>query len=93
MNYEDIRILITGGAGFIGSEVVRQLCEKKAQVTVLDNFSSGKKKYIEGFNDIEIINADICDEGKVSTILKDQESVIHLAALPFIPDRDRKSVV
>jgi len=86
MNYEDIRILITGGAGFIGSEVVRQLCDKKAQVTVLDNFSSGKRKYIEGFNDIEIINADICDEGKVSTVLKDQEFVIHLAALPFIPD-------
>jgi len=86
MKYEDIRILITGGAGFIGSEVVRQLCEKKAQVTVLDNFSSGKRNYIEGFNDIKIINADICDEGKVSTVLKDQEFVIHLAALPFIPD-------
>jgi len=55
-------------------------------VTVLDNFSSGKRKYIEGLNDVKIINADIIDEGKVSTVLKDQEFVIHLAALPFIPD-------
>jgi nucleoside-diphosphate-sugar epimerase len=83
---EDARVLVTGGAGFIGSEVVRQLCEKKAHVTVLDNFSSGKRKYIEGFDDVEVIESDICDEEKISTALKDQEFVTHLAALPFIPD-------
>ena len=39
---KDSRILVTGGAGFIGSEVVKQLIKKNSFVTVLDNFSSGK---------------------------------------------------
>ena len=45
-NLEDNRILVTGGAGFIGSEVVKQLIKKNSFVTVLDNFSSGKKQYL-----------------------------------------------
>ena len=44
--FQDRRILVTGGAGFIGSEVVTQLIKKNAIVTVLDNFSSGKKQYL-----------------------------------------------
>ena len=47
MNYKDKRILVTGGAGFIGSEVVSQLLKKNAMVTVLDNFSSGKRQYLK----------------------------------------------
>jgi len=86
MRLEDSRVLVTGGAGFIGSEVVKQLCEKKAQVTVLDNFSSGKKRYLEGLDNIEVFKADICNEVDVSRTLKNKEFVIHLAALPFIPD-------
>jgi len=76
---------VTGGAGFIGSEVVRQLCELEAEVTVFDNFSSGKMEYIKKF-DIKVVRADICDDEVISKVLKDQEMVTHLAALPFIPD-------
>ena len=47
-NLEDSRILVTGGAGFIGSEVVKQLIKKNSFVTVLDNFSSGKKIHAYG---------------------------------------------
>lgn len=79
------QILVTGGAGFIGSEVVRQLYETGAKVTVLDNFTSGKPQYLNGLK-IEIVRGDICDKGAVVKALKDQEMVIHLAALPFIPD-------
>ena len=47
MNYKDKRILVTGGAGFIGSEVVSQLLKKNAMVTVLDNFSSEEQQSME----------------------------------------------
>tara|TARA_Y100001936_G_scaffold253570_1_gene319051 strand:+ start:922 stop:1914 length:993 start_codon:yes stop_codon:yes gene_type:complete len=87
MNYKDKRILVTGGAGFIGSEVVSQLLKKNAMVTVLDNFSSGKKQYLKkDKKNLKIIKGDITDEKIVSRSVKDQEYVIHLAALPFIPD-------
>ena len=86
LNYKDKRILITGGAGFIGSEVVSQLVKKNAMVTVLDNFSSGKKQYLPKKKNLKIIKGDITDEKVISRAVKDQEFVIHLAALPFIPD-------
>ena len=86
LNYKDKRILITGGAGFIGSEVVSQLVKKNAMVTVLDNFSSGKKQYLPKKKTLKIIKGDITDEKVISRSVKDQEFVIHLAALPFIPD-------
>jgi len=45
-----MRVLVTGGAGFIGSEVVSQLLTSGACVTILDNFSSGKKQYLPKSN-------------------------------------------
>ena len=86
LNYNEKRILVTGGAGFIGSEVVSQLIKKNAMVTVLDNFSSGKKQYLPKKKNLKIIKGDITDENIIGRSVKDQEFVIHLAALPFIPD-------
>jgi len=82
-----MRILVTGGAGFIGSEVVSQLVKKGSIVTVLDNFSSGKRKYLpKTMKNLHIMKGDIRDEKLVKKSTTDQEAVIHLAALPFIPD-------
>ena len=86
MKFEDTRVLVTGGAGFIGSEMIRQLLEKKAIVTVLDNFASGKKQYLPSNKKLKIITGDIVDEKIVKKAVKDQEIVYNLAALPFIPD-------
>ena len=58
LNFKDKRVLVTGGAGFIGSEVVAQLVKHGAKVTVLDNFSSGKKHYISKHK-IRIVKGDI----------------------------------
>ena len=49
LNLKNKEILVTGGCGFIGSEIVKQLSALEANVTVLDNLSSGKKKYVENF--------------------------------------------
>lgn len=86
LKLDERKILVTGGAGFIGSEVVRQFYEQNADVTVLDNFASGKMEYIKGFEGVKVIKGDVCNEEVVSEALKDQELVVHLAALPFIPD-------
>ncbi|MFI5448636.1 MAG: NAD-dependent epimerase/dehydratase family protein [Candidatus Bathyarchaeia archaeon] len=82
---KDARVLVTGGAGFIGSEVTRQLVRGGARVTVLDNLTSGKKQYLEGLP-VRVVRADICDKRTISRCVSDQEIVYHLAALPFIPD-------
>ena len=85
MKLKDKRVLVTGGAGFIGSEVVSQLVKHGAKVTVLDNFSSGKRHYISKHK-IKIVKGDITDEKIVAKTVKDQEIIFNLAALPFIPD-------
>ena len=79
-------VLITGGCGFIGSEIVKQLSQLEANVTIIDNLSSGKEKYIQGLNNVNLINADILDEDVVKTAVKDKEYIINNVALPFIPD-------
>lgn len=86
MNFKDKRVLVTGGAGFIGSEVIKQLTKYGANVTVFDNFSSGKKEYISEYKKIKIIKGDITNQKLVGKTVKDQEIIFNLAALPFIPD-------
>ena len=86
MNFKEKRVLVTGGAGFIGSEVVSQLIKSGAMVTVLDNFSSGKKHYLPKNKNMKIVKGDIRDEKIAARVIKDQEAVVNLAALPFIPD-------
>ncbi|MFH0848843.1 MAG: GDP-mannose 4,6-dehydratase [archaeon] len=81
----DRRVLISGGAGFIGSELTKQLLSSGAAVTVLDNFTSGKEEYLEGLP-ARMVRGDVCDKKRVAQCMKDQEIVYHLAALPFIPD-------
>ena len=86
-NLQDKRVLVTGGAGFIGSETVNQLLSQGSLVTVFDNFSSGKMHFLPKQNkNLSIIKGDITNELAVAKATKNQEAIIHLAALPFIPD-------
>jgi len=79
-------VLVTGGCGFIGSEIVKQLSLIGANVTIIDNLSSGKEKYIQGLSNVKLITADLLDDHAVESVVKDKEYVINNAALPFIPD-------
>ena len=85
-NLKNKEILVTGGCGFIGSEIVKQLSQIGASVTVIDNLSSGKEKYIQGLSNVKLIIADLLDNDAVRSAVKDKEYVISNAALPFIPD-------
>lgn len=72
-------VLITGGAGFIGANLVRLLLGHGHQVRVLDNFSVGQRVLLAGL-DVEVVEGDILDTQAVTTALNDVEAVVHLAA-------------
>ena len=80
------KYLVTGGAGFIGSNIVEELVRKGETVRVLDNFSTGKEENLTPFErKIEIVKGDIRDEGDVINALKGIDFVIHQAALRSVP--------
>ena len=75
-----MNILVTGGAGYIGSHTVKALLEKGHSVTVLDNLSRGHRKAVPA--DVELIEEDIHHLDRVKQILTDRniEGVMHFAA-------------
>jgi UDP-glucose 4-epimerase len=78
------RILVTGGAGFIGSHLTAELLKRKYSVVVFDNLCSGKTanlKEISGKTGFEFIEGDIRDESKLEAAFYGVDAVIHLAAL------------
>ncbi len=77
-------ILVTGGAGFIGSHLVRGLLARGDRVRVLDNLSMGSKANLTGL-DIEFIEGDIRDAAVVQESIKDVDTVFHLAAFISVP--------
>lgn len=81
-----MRFLVTGGAGFIGSNVVERLVELGHAVAVLDDFSTGRAENLEGWvNRIELIEASITDPVACGAAVEGCDHVLHLAALPSVP--------
>lgn len=80
------KYVVTGGGGFIGSHLVRALLAQGRHVTVLDNFSTGKRDNLrEVAADCEIIEGDITDYKTVEAALQGARAVLHQAALPSVP--------
>jgi UDP-glucose 4-epimerase len=81
-------ILLTGGAGFIGANLCRELVARDVEVTVLDDLSTGSKANLEGL-DVRFVEASILDDDALDAVLPGVSSVIHLGARPSVP----KSVI
>lgn len=80
------KILITGGAGFIGSAVIEHLQKLNHELFVIDNLSFGNRQFINISNN-NFFEADILDKKRIDSIIQDvrPEIIIHLAAIHFIP--------
>ncbi|MEW5941827.1 MAG: SDR family NAD(P)-dependent oxidoreductase, partial [Chloroflexota bacterium] len=79
-----MNILVTGGAGFIGSHIARTLLERGDHVRVLDNFSTGKRENLVGL-DVEIIEADLRDASRVTHACRGMDVIFHEAAFVSVP--------
>lgn len=80
------KFLVTGGAGFIGSNIVRTLVKQGCSVRVLDNLSSGKKSNLADFIDkIEFIEADMGNADVAAAAVKGVDVVLHQGARPSVP--------
>jgi UDP-glucose 4-epimerase len=75
-----LKTLVTGGAGFIGSNLVRLLLENGHQVVVLDNLSSGYRKNMEPFPQVRFVEGDVRDADAVLRCTAGVEVVFHMAA-------------
>lgn len=82
------KVLVTGGAGFIGSHVVDRLVAEGFDVRVIDDLSNGKLENIQkhiNSGKVEFVKGNICDASFVAKNLKDVSKVAHLAALVSVP--------
>jgi len=79
------RYLVTGGAGFIGSHIVRELAARGEVLCVLDNFSTGRRENLAAMKDqVTVYDLDICELEKIRPAFAGVEYVIHLAAMPSV---------
>jgi len=80
------RFLVTGGAGFIGSNICKKLISEGCFVRVVDNLLTGKKSNLTDIIDkVEFIEADMGDEEVAHSAMKDIDVVLHQGALPSVP--------
>ena len=87
LEFKKKNCLVTGGAGFIGSNLSRFLAKNGAIVTVLDDFSTGRKENVLDFENlgIKLIEADISEQEHTSTYFSEIDYVFHQAAVPSVP--------
>ena len=88
---DNLNILITGGAGFIGSNIVEYLCKNKLykKIRIVDNLSTGNKNniknFLEDYENIEFIYGDISNLELCRNVVKDMNVICHQAALGSVP--------
>jgi UDP-glucose 4-epimerase len=85
MELKNKKVLVTGGAGFVGSHVVDRLISTGADVTVYDNLSTGNKKFLN-LDKVKFVQADLLDQEGLSDSMKGMDFVFHMAANADIKD-------
>ena len=81
-----MKTLVTGGGGFIGSNVVRALLARGDDVRVLDNFSTGSRANLAGLeHDVQLVEGDLRSYERVHAAVRGAEVVFHQGALPSVP--------
>lgn len=76
-----MRLLVTGGSGYVGSHAVRELAAAGHEVLIFDDLSTGNRRLSQGF---PLIQGDICDTEKLSIHLKGVDAVMHFAASAYV---------
>ena len=87
-NFKDMRYVVTGGAGFIGSHIVEELIAQNHEVMIFDNLFSGKEKNIEPFlkfPDVKFVNGSITDQALLKEVFEGVDGVFHEAAIASVP--------
>ena len=80
------KVLVTGGAGFIGSNLADELIRQGAKVNIIDNFATGFRENLEEINgDFNFVEGDINDDTAVARAIEGVEVIFHEAALPSVP--------
>lgn len=80
------KVLVTGGAGFIGSNLADELIQQGARVRIIDDLTTGFRENLEEINgDFDFIEGDINDDAALSKAIEGTEIVFHEAALPSVP--------
>ena len=86
-----MKYVVTGGAGFIGSHIVKFLVEQKHTVIVIDNLQVGTKKRLESIKEkIDFHHADILNFDEVEQIVQGTDGIFHQAALTSLPESFEK---
>jgi UDP-glucose 4-epimerase len=81
----DRTVLVSGGAGFIGSNLARLLVRGGDRVRIIDDLSIGQRRYLDGVPH-ELIEASLADEAAVASAVRGVDGIVHLAARAGIPD-------
>ncbi|HDL64678.1 MAG TPA: NAD-dependent epimerase/dehydratase family protein, partial [Proteobacteria bacterium] len=81
-----MKVLVTGGAGFIGSHIVRALVDNGDRVWVIDDYSTGNPDNLETVRSrIKMVEGDLRDPEVVGPVVSEVEAVLHQGALPSVP--------
>jgi UDP-glucose 4-epimerase len=81
-----MKILVTGGAGFIGSHIVEELINQNEEVVVIDNFSMGSMENLPNHKNLTVVDGDISSQDTVTSLFKDHKfkKIFHLGAIASV---------